>query len=405
MFTNLLFVILVLLLLNFSVELPIEPWIASPWTGFLCGLALYLFLLALIYYQKRKSLILINLELLIFLALFIFILGGHRLFAWPSQALMTMVCLSFYLFGLWFYHYARGVGESPCAEATLELRMVIPFTLPFLFFTLLIDLSSPFEYNLSSTAVFLISVLFLAGIMILFPPVLQWIWQCRPLPSSELTHRLEALCQKAHFRHAGMRLWSILPHATTAAIIGVMPQFRYVMFTEGLLRNLSPEEIEAVLAHEIGHSYRKHLILYPLIIFGMLACVSLYSYFFGDFINNPSLYPFTVYIPYAVIIALYFRFVFGFFSRQFEREADLHIFKLGVPVDAMQNALLATAHASGTPPTEPSWHHYSVQERVDFLARAAQNPAMIARHHRKVKLYFALYLLFLGLTTFFIYEL
>ena len=212
-------------------------------------------------------------------------------------------------------------------------------------------------------------------------------------------------CKNAHFRHAGMRLWSILPNATTAAIIGVVPQFRYVMFTEGLLRDLSPDAIEAVLAHEIGHSYRKHLILYPFVIFGMLACVSLYSLFFSDFFPDmsPSLMPLTIFIPYAIIIALYFRFVFGFFSRQFEREADLHVFKLGVPVKAMQEALLETARSSGTPPTAPSWHHYSIQERVDFLEKASHNKTLISRHHRRVKIYFAFYLLLLALTTYFLW--
>lgn len=329
------------------------------------------------------------------------------MFEWPSQALMSLFALSFYLFGLWFFHYtgAKEKALSPCDEANLELRLVVPFTLPFLFFTLLSDLLNLYpdiEFSsewMAALAVFAISLSFLAIVLIFFPPILQWVWQCRPLPSSALADRLEALCQRANFKHAGMRIWTIMPNAITAAIIGVVPRFRYVMFTERLLRDLSPESVEAVLAHEIGHSYRKHLILYPFIIFGMLVCTTFFSNFVGDplaqYFSPSPLSPLIVFAGYAIIIALYFRLVFGFFSRQFERQADLHIFALGIPAEAMKEALLST----GMPPTAPSWHHYSIQERIDFLDKAAQKPALISRHHRNVKIYFLLYLIILGIAS------
>ncbi len=415
MFTNILFVILVLILINFTLEIPIQPWIAAPWEGFAAGLALYALILALIYLQNkifnRKMLILTNLELIIFLCCFIFIFGGQRVLEWPSQALLSLLALSFYLFGLWFFHYTSARGkkwiESPCAEATLEMRMVIPFMLPFLIFTILIDLFSlipgiEIENEwLASAIIFLVSLLSLAAMMIFFPPVLQWIWQCRPLPKSELSSRLEALCEKAKFRHAGMRTWTVMAYASTAAIIGFVPRFRYVMFTDRLLKELTPESVEAVLAHEIGHSYHRHLILYPFIIFGMLACVSLFSYFCEDALRAyfaPAFSPFLIFAAYALIIALYFRLVFGFFSRQFERQADLHVFQLGVPAEAMKEALLSVARGAGTSPSTPSWHHYSIQERVDFLDRASKDQTLISRHHRRVKIYFTLYLVILAAT-------
>lgn len=428
MFTNLLFVILVLLLINFSFEIDIKPWIESPQTGFLLGLTLYLLVLFLIAIQNKifrfKSLILANLELLFFLALFFFFFGGGRLF--ESQALITLFTLSLYLLGLWVFHYTSIRTESPCAEAFLELRMVIPFTLPFLLFTVFIDLFSLFppirafleEDSLAvSMALLGISVLFLALILIFFPPLLQWLWGCKPLQEGELKQRLDNLCRRAKFKHAGMRIWTVIPHAVTAAIIGVMAPFRYVMFTDRLLKELAPDSVEAVLAHEMGHSYHKHLILYPFVIFGMLACATLFSQFFSAPLAHyfslqnllyPSLlwetlYPLVIFIAYALIIALYFRLVFGFFSRLFERQADLHIFRVDVSSRAMKEGLLAVARSMGMPPTTPSWHHYSVQQRVDFLNRVEANPALIPKHHRKVKYYLVLYLLILGLINWLIF--
>lgn len=434
MFTSLLFVILVLLLINFSFEMPMKPWIESPETGFILGLALYLLVLFLIAIQnkvfKLKSLILANVELLLFLCLFFFFFGGGRLFEGSSQALISVFTLGLYLLGLWVFHYtnARKSAESPCAEAFLELRMVIPFTLPFLLFTLFIDLFSLFppvrafleQQNDSyavSLALFLISALFLALILIFFPPLLQWIWQCKPLKAGELKDKLDNLCKEARFKHAGMRIWTVIPNAVTAAIIGVAPRFRYVMFTERLLQELSPAAVTAVLAHEIGHSYHRHLILYPFVIFGMLASVSLFSQFFSAPLAHyfslqnliyPSLlwetlYPLVIFIAYALIIALYFRLVFGFFSRLFERQADLHIFKLNVPSQAMQEGLLTVARSMGMPPSTPSWHHYSIQQRVDFLDQAEANHAIIPQHDRKVKWYLTFYFISLALITWYLF--
>lgn len=401
MFSNLLFIIIVLLLISFSADMPLQPWIASPVQGFAFGLVVYLATLGLIYFQNRirKVPLLVNLELLAFLCVFIFIFGGQRVFAGPSLGLTALILLSFYLFGLWFFHYSSARGkswiDSPCAEANLELRLIAPFTLPFLFFTLLGDLAHFYpQWENQESAVLLFSIVSLIALLVFFPPVLKWLWGCRPLPPNELKERLEALCVRAKFKHAGMLTWSILPGAMTAAIIGIVPRFRYVMFTGRLLNGLPPEQVEAVLAHEIGHSYRKHLILYPFIIFGMLTCVSLFTQFYE------SDYPLLNFALYAVIIALYFRLVFGFFSRQFEREADLHIFKLGIPVNDMKEALLAVARESGMPPETPSWHHYSIRQRVDFLDRA--NPALIARHHRRVKIYFCLYILILAVINYYL---
>ncbi len=195
----------------------------------------------------------------------------------------------------------------------------------------------------------------------------------------------------------------------TAGIVGIVPKLRYVMFTKRLLRELSPEAIEAILAHEIGHNYRKHLLIYPLILLGMIVCIGLFSMFFSDALihfltleelTHPT-QPWNIYgiiilfAIYASIIGLYFRFVFGLFSRLFERQADLHVYHLQIPPEHMILALDQVGIATGHSHRIPSWHHYSIQERIDFLKETIRNPSEIQHHHRRVKLFLVGYLLLL----------
>jgi STE24 endopeptidase len=189
----------------------------------------------------------------------------------------------------------------------------------------------------------------------------------------------------------------------TAAIVGVVPRLRYIMFTKRLLHELSPNAIESILAHEIGHSYRKHLLIFPLILLGMIVCTSLFAQYFSDPLsqwlsaqNAEWLFPLTIFIGYAIIIALYFRFVFGLFSRLFERQADLHGFVLGLLPEHMIEALDDVAVATGFTHMAPNWHHYSIQQRIDFLKAATENPKLIQAHHRRVKLILFLYFILLA---------
>lgn len=442
LFSNLLFLILILLMINFSGELPTESWPQAPLPAFMLSLGIYIAVLTIILVEilatkKRKGITknalhwIVNCELLIFLGLYYFILGGQRLFGvWMSAS--ALFSLSLYFCGLLFFHFAYSklhYAPKPLNSASQQVRLILPFAIPFLLFTLLLDvlvfvpnetlqniLVSSDGGLLSASLLFFISLLFMGFMFIFLPPVIVSIWQCEPIEASPLKERLEALCAKAHFKHGGMLYWTIMNQSLTAAIVGVVPRLRYVMFTKRLFKELSPNAIEAILAHEIGHSYRKHLLIYPVILLGMLVCTSLFSVFFSDPIaswfshqnaQHPSalwtlLYPLALFIPYALIIGLYFRFVFGLFSRLFERQADLHGFELGLPPEHMIEALNDVAVATGFTHLAPNWHHYSIQERMDFLKAAAHNPAVIQAHHRRVKLYLIGYLILLTLGTAFL---
>lgn len=444
MFTNILFLILALLIINSPGE-EITPWITSPWLAFSMSILLFLGLCTLILIQyfflkdlfrKRPSVIqlIVSIELLLYLIIYQYILDTGRIFQLipylqNAQAINSIWELCLYLGGLGVYYsasfirlYTYGKIEQRSTYVWRQLRFLLPFTVPFILITVILDVIGLFniteaDSKLMEGAFLLFGVIIIILLLIFLPYFIQKIWLCKSLPNSELKNRLTKLCQKAQFKHAGMKTWSIMHDQLTAGIIGVVPRFRYVMFTDRLLKELSPESIEAILAHEIGHNAHKHLLIYPVILAGMMVWVSLFFYFLGKPLSNfleqenalhPSIWwdlfnPLIIFSLYAGIIIIYFRFIFGYFSRLFERQADLHIFELDIPPQHMIQALEAVAYTSGGYDT-PNWHHYSIKQRIEFLQACMTNPLLIQRCHRKVKIVLVVYFtLFILLSSFLIY--
>lgn len=436
MFTNILFLVLTLLLIN-TVPEGITPWVASSGLAFAISILLYIGLCGLIYIQYfalkglfRKRLgviqIIVNLELLTYLIVYQYILDAGRIFQTITymqniQTFNTIWELILYLGGLATYYsasfvrlYTYGKHETRSRYALRQLLLLLPFAVPFILITFAMDIfnaaTGPINTEMIEWVSAGLSIILVILLLIFLPYFIQKIWQCQPLQNGELKDRLTKICQRAGFRHAGMQIWTIMHDQLTAGIIGVVPRFRYVMFTDRLLKEMPLESIEAILAHEIGHNARRHLLLYPFILAGMIICAGLFFYFFsGPLLNileqvnaqHPSIWwdffnPLLVFSLYAVIIIVYFRFVFGYFSRIFERQADLHIFELEIAPEHMIYALENVAHACGGYNT-PNWHHYSIKQRVEFLQACKANPALIQRHHRKVKIVLVSYFVLLAI--------
>jgi Zn-dependent protease with chaperone function len=432
MFTQIIFLITILLLISFAPQPTDNPWVPLKSSAFFYGMAAYGGVIGLIgiqnlvFAQKIRKwrnvlLTLSNGYLIVFFILFHFFLTAQRVLP-HSSFIVAAFSLFLYLSALFFFHYTayaslpmgtRGTAGTPFQYALQQIRLLIPFSLPFLLFSLIFDLIlllpsddlqnlllMPEESLIGTVTLFGFTLLVLLLVLLFFPPLTIKIWRCKDLAPSPLASDLLALCRKAHFKHAGMKTWTVLNHSYTAGIIGILPRFRYVMFTKRLLSDLSPRSIIAILAHEIGHSARKHLLIYPFILMGMIVMTALFSILFGETVavwfslNDylyPSpiwkaIYPLALFFLHALILILYFRLVFGYFSRLFERQADLHVFELDLPPDDMQLALDELGHISGGTHLVPCWHHHSIQKRIDFLETVKKDRDAVGRHHRKVRI-------------------
>lgn len=439
MFSNLLFLIIVLLLAGSAQDQLVEsPDLSGiDWS---LGILGYLCVLGLITLQNRyvknklsssKLISLASVELiayLLWITFYLYLPAGLSIqYALPGVLLIVIL----YFLGL-FTTYAslysalnpgiRSLYNTSSGReyALIELRFLIPFVIPFLAFMTVLDVLALLPTELTEPEwliqlpeegrqlIYLfLSLTFFALVMILLPKAIVSLWQCKPIEDPELRKRLQTLCERAGFRHGGMLVWTTLSHAPTAAIIGFFPRYRYVMFTPRLLSISSPENLEAILAHEIGHSHYKHLLIYPLVILGGAILGGYLSYYlyplFEMWTTDSQLLSILLFISFALFVGIYFRLVFGFFSRLFERQADLHAFALEVPVEQLIDSLDTIGFLSGNIHHQPNWHHYSIFQRMDFLQKAKENPGLILSHHRKVKRAIVLYAVFLALLIFLTY--
>jgi Zn-dependent protease with chaperone function len=251
-------------------------------------------------------------------------------------------------------------------------------------------------------------VVFLAAAAIFGPLLIQKFWRCKPLESGNDRNRIVELCDRAGLEYADILDWPIFGgKMITAGVMGLIKKFRYILVTPSLLHLLEPEEIDAVIAHEIGHIKKKHLLFY----LGFFVGYMLLSYVTIDFflfifiyagplnwlVNQSGFSQTTVMsgISSLVIICLflvYFRFIFGFFMRNFERQADTYVYALFDSAQPLISTLKKIASTSGQSADRPNWHHFSIRQRIDYLTKCESDRSWITRQDNKVKKSIGVYL-------------
>ena len=262
-------------------------------------------------------------------------------------------------------------------------------------------------------------LVFFALLLILFtlfgPPLVLRLWGCRPLPPGGRRALIEGFCRLHRLPVRDILLWPTLgADVLTAGVMGLHHRWRYLLVTDSLLALLDDNELRGVLAHEMGHVRKFHLCFYMLFLLGYLVVASplmdlsvlflLASNLPLDFVGLPdsgqvTLVSLVSTVPLLLLLVLYFRYLFGFFIRNFERQADLYgLTVMGEP-SSLVSALEKVAFHSGNIREVPSWHHFSIKERVDFLLAAVRTPALAGHHQRKVRAGLVLYtiaIIFLG---------
>ncbi len=236
------------------------------------------------------------------------------------------------------------------------------------------------------------------------PGILVRMMGCRPLPQGEERQRIEKFCLQQQVVFGEICSWPLFGgKILSAGVVGFAGKFRYLLLTPALLDVAKTDELEAVLAHEIGHVKKHHLLLYLLLFmaFGilmqftlepmlqaLLGSPSLLTLLF-NFEGNPStLAPFIVGIPLLIALLFYIRFIFGFFMRNFERQADLYSYHVMGGAGPLASILENIAWHGGNIRERPNWHHFGIGRRLDYLKDCEKGKRKPFWH--EVKVYSAL---------------
>jgi Zn-dependent protease with chaperone function len=335
------------------------------------------------------------------------------------EALLFLGLFVFYLALVWACAYGpykklyRG-DISKRSYVLSNITFSVPVLLPWLILSGIADLikALPFEWParfLETTegevTYFLI---FLFAVAVIGPTMIQKFWRCKPLESGEHRTRIESLCQKAGLAYTDILYWPIFGgKMITAGVMGLIKRFRYILVTPSLLRLLEPEEIDAVIAHEIGHVKRKHLVFYLLFFVGymLLSYVTFDMILFGIiyaepvywFINKTGIDQTTIFsalfsLVIIIVFLIYFRFIFGFYMRNFERQADIYVYSLFNSAQPLISTLEKIVSTSGQSADRPNWHHFSIRQRIDYLQKCESDSRWIGQHNRKVNKSIGIYL-------------
>ena len=164
--------------------------------------------------------------------------------------------------------------------------------------------------------------------IVLFP----LFYKFRPLENEDLAKRLVRLSERAGTRVRGVYEWKLSEKSKKAnAALAGLGATRRIIIADTLLQDFTPEEIEAVLAHELGHHVHKHILKS----IGLQGGLSLIGFWIvaetltlcvdrGLFAIERQ-YDFAS-LPLVVLMATVMSFVLmplmNAYSRQKEREAD-----------------------------------------------------------------------------------
>ena len=414
--------IMVVLLLISSAPEGLSKALTPFWVCFLFFLKSFLWTGFCIWFQKstskrRKSLTFLEWVAVfpLFVDFYVIGIGDYlTLFAktihLPSlSSILGLLIFISYLTIVWMVYATHGlyeVSNRAIKEVTGRIKLLFPVLLPYIFLSVLSDLIIllPFPYiRKIFTGKF--SEIYLLGLLLIFfflfmPGLIRRLWSCYPLPNSPLRSLLEDGLKKQGLDFSEILVWDVGElMACTAAVIGILPGFRYVLLTPCLIEYLSPEEIEAVLAHEAEHVKRKHILWYLILM--IIFSVALYSllgpleswlfskpfflHLLLDISSEPSPFlAFLAVLPFVLLLILYFRLVIGFFMRNFERQADMAVFNVQGHPFHLISALKKVAYLSGIDPNAPNWHHFSISERIDFLLAANERKELLREHNRRL---------------------
>jgi len=335
------------------------------------------------------------------------------------QGIIALALFFLYLCTVWYFGYPSyrilfrpGITRNSYIRSNFRLN--VPILFPWIVLSLIYDLIALTPLSEPGSLLNRVEgqIVFFAGfltlLMIFMPRFIQYWWGCRPLKSSGKAREMKGFLNEKGFKYRNLLNWPIFEgKMMTAGIMGIVPRYRYILITESLMEVLSVEELKAVLAHEMGHAKYRHLLFYVLFFVGFMALsfglsdVFIYLFYahpvFMKIISSAdtqaiNLFYLMLSIPMLFILLIYFRYVMGFFMRNFERQADLFsVVTMGSPAPTI-NSLEKIALLSGKSRNVPSWHHFSIRERVETLWRTIKDPGLIRRHNRFVAVSFLIYL-------------
>jgi len=246
---------------------------------------------------------------------------------------------------------------------------------------------SPQHWWLIAWASFMVLFVVMAQVapLMLFPIFYKF----EPLDDEDLKQRLVKLSEKAGTKVRGIYKWHLSEKSrkANAALTG-LGATRRIILADTLLDHYSSDEIEAVLAHELGHHVHKHILKSIFV----QAGITLFGFWAANFVLHLAIEQWGMFerlsdfanLPVLVLVFTSLSFLLmpalNAYSRFNERQADRYAFqsiKSVQPFISSMNKLAAQNLAERTPSKWVEWFfhsHPAISRRV--AAAEAWQPQM-----------------------------
>jgi len=96
-------------------------------------------------------------------------------------------------------------------------------------------------------------------VLSLAPLALRFVWDTVKLSPGPLRERLVGMCRQHDVGVRELLVWRTHGAMINGAVMGLWGRLRYILLTDALLDSLPRQQVEAVMAHELGHVRHKHV--------------------------------------------------------------------------------------------------------------------------------------------------
>lgn len=311
-------------------------------------------------------------------AMFLIVTAGHVCVSFPlsfysGHVLEHRFALSTQTFAAWLWRYVKRIGLA------VGFGLVLILGLYWLIWT-----TGPLWWLVAAGAFFVVGILLGQLMPVLILPLF---YKIERLDASEISERLTRLAQGTGLSIEGVYRIRLSEETVKAnAMLAGLGRTRRVLLGDTLLSGFTPEEIEVVFAHEIGHHVFRHI--YKLIAVGILfsaagfwICHRLLTIPVADWEAYYRTFPVHS-LPLVTLILTVFAMLLeplqNLISRRYERQSDRYALTRSGLRDAYVSAFRKLAKLNKDDPS-PHWLEvllfYSHPPIAQRLAMAMQPAA------------------------------
>ena len=236
----------------------------------------------------------------------------------------------------------------------------------------------PQYWWLVAWAVFLGLFVLLAQLapVVLFPIFYKF----EPLDNDELKRRLIVLSERAGTRVRGVYKWHLSEKSkkANAALTG-LGATRRIILADTLLDNYSDDEIEAVLAHELGHHVHRHILKSIFV----QAGITLFGFWMANEVLHYAIERFDMFetlsdfanLPLLILVATVLSFLLmpalNAYSRFNERQADRYCFQSVASIEPFISSMNKLAEQNLAEKTPSRWVEWLLHSHPAIAKRVA----------------------------------